>query len=54
VHADLPIMSERVGDFYVRLVSSYPSLLVGPDLVSSTKLLTQSGGPSVIHFYSGG
>jgi hypothetical protein len=43
---------EPVGDFYVNLVD--PGGAVSSMLVSSTKLLTTEGKPSVIHFYDGG
>jgi len=42
---------ESVGDFYVHLLHG---VNVEKDMTSSTKLLTNSGMPSVIHFYDGG
>ena len=42
---------EPVGDFYVHLVHGQE---VDKDLTSSTKLLSLTGRPSVIHFYNGG
>jgi hypothetical protein len=44
---------EPVGDFYVHLVDPAGGT-VGSTLISSTKLLTTEGKPSVIHFYDGG
>ena len=44
-------MGDPVGDFYVHLLKGEePSR----EMTSSTKLLTQSGKPTVIHFYDGG
>jgi hypothetical protein len=42
---------EPVGDFYVHLVREGT---VDSDLTSSTKLLSMTGKPTVIHFYDGG
>ena len=47
---------EPVGDFYVHVLNRGAGLAPNtrPQLVSSTKLLTQQGKPTVIHFYDGG
>ena len=47
---------EPVGDFYVHVLNRGAGLVPNtrPQLVSSTKLLTQEGKPTVIHFYDGG
>lgn len=44
-------MKEKLGDFYVHIVRSPTS--IEENLTSSTKLLSKSGRPSVIHFYNG-
>lgn len=44
-------MKEKVGDFYAHIVRSPTS--IEENLTSSTKLLSKSGRPSVIHFYNG-
>jgi len=51
-------MAEPVGDFYVHVLN-HREAADGPkqeakQMVSSTKLLTQNGAPTVIHFYDGG
>ena len=43
---------EQVGDFYVHLVRGPTA--TDARLISSTKLLSSTGKPTVIHFYDGG
>jgi len=43
-----------VGDFYVYLVRGPYRDAVDDQLTSSTKLLTRTGKPTVMHFYDGG
>jgi hypothetical protein len=42
---------EPVGDFYVNVLHGQE---VEKDLTTSRRLLTETGQPSVIHFYNGG
>lgn len=46
----------EIGDFYVNLVKGGPQEKASLEtkLTSSTKLLTTTGKPTVMHFYNGG